>query len=782
MMVVLRMFWESLVRWFRNPYSSVVVSGLLIIPLLYGGTLVWAFWDPIGRAPAVPAAIVNLDTPVQADGQTIDGGTQIVSTLTQQAQLDWSVVSEQEAAEGLQAKRYYLYLTIPEDFSATLATANTSSPKQATLTVTSDDAINYLVGVLGEEAIGAAQGQGNQTVQDQVLRQLYEQLGIAEDKGRSRIDDIDRIRRGTDEAASASTELVAATDDAKAVTADLAAAVARADTVVNRVGEEILDHRSALRAVSADLDQYATTVTEVEDRLLAAERAAATASGPLQQEISATLTRIADDLTTPLDDLRALNSQLEALIADAQPQVDRAASVIAGLAALADELRAGQDALDSGIDRFGADLDAFCTRQPSDACAALAVTYDDLVRTPAATMTRAIDDADALLDEASAVATTLPGLLRDLDAGLSDLSALLADAETQIAVVEADLVALDAQVSEQLPAVATELEAATVTIGTDLSGLLSEASDRAAALGAAGSPLVTAVDDVERVADRTGRLADDTARGVSSLDASARDLSKAVVDLAPTVDSVTRVLERDLKDPPGILGASRKDFATVLSSPIVVDQNVLNEVPKFGDGFAPYFVPLALWVGGLVGLLFFVPLNLTARLSRAANWQVALGSYLPLAALGIVQSVVLWAVLTQVIGLQAASPWWLFATLVLSSLAFIAIIHALKSAFGLVGDFIAIALLVVQVTGDEGAYPIATFPDFLQWVHPYLPMTYSVDAVRRASASTDIQPYVSQDLLVLIGCIVAGVAATTIVARYRRAVSTDELRPLVTLN
>lgn len=782
MNVTLRIYRDSIIRWFRDPYSSVVVSGLLIMPLLYGGTLVWAFWDPIGRAPAVPAAIVNLDRPVQADGQTIDGGTQIVTTLTDQKQLDWSVVSAQEAADGLQSKRFYLYLTIPEDFSATLATATTANPKQATLTVTSDDAINYLVGVLGEEAIGAAQGQGNQTVQDQVLRQLYTQLGIAEDQGRDRIDDIDRIRRGTDAAASASTELAAAADDAKAVTADLATAVQRADTVVNRIGEEVLAHRTALRSVAADLDAYAATVTQVEDRLLAAEQAAASASAPLQQEITSVLARVTDDLTTPLADLQTLDADLEALLADAQPQVTQAATVVAGLATVADELRAGQDALNAGISRFGNDLDAFCARQPSPACTALVGGYDGLVRGPAAAMTRTLDDADALLDDARAVATTLPAVLRDLDAGLTDLSALLADAQRQLTEAQSELVALDATIADELPAVAAELEAATATIGTDLSGLLTGAADRAAALGAADSPLVGAVDDVESVADRTARLTDEAAAGVASLDAGAQDLLTAVDDLAPLVDQVTRTLERDLTDPPGILGASRKDFATVLSSPIVVDQNVLNEVPKFGDGFAPYFVPLALWVGGLVGLLFFVPLNLTARLSRAANWQVALGSYLPLAALGIVQSVVLWAVLTQVIGLQAASPWWLFATLVLSSLAFIAIIHALKSAFGLVGDFIAIALLVVQVTGDEGAYPIATFPDFLQWVHPFLPMTYSVDAVRRASASTDIQPYVTQDLLVLIGCIVAGVVATTIVARHRRSVSTDELRPLVTLN
>ena len=263
MITALRVARNTLSRWFRNPYTTLIFTGLLTIPLLYGGTLVWAFWDPIGRANNVPVAIVNLDESVTSNGQKIDAGKQIVKTLLDQKQLDWSETSAEEAAAGLQAKKYYAYLTIPKDFSAKLATVDTSKPKQATMTLTSDDAINYLVGVLSETAVGAAQGQGNTTVQERVLKRIYSSLGVAEGDAKKAIDGVEKLAGGTSKAADASKQLASGAQEVATGNKDLATAVGKAVDAVDTVGNEVLERRSDISVVASTVDDIDSAVRDI---------------------------------------------------------------------------------------------------------------------------------------------------------------------------------------------------------------------------------------------------------------------------------------------------------------------------------------------------------------------------------------------------------------------------------------------------------------------------------------------------------------------------------------
>ena len=104
------------------------VVAITLVPLLYGAMYLWAFWDPYGKLDKMPVALVNLDVPATVDAETIAAGADLTKALVETGTVEWHVVSSDEASAGLASGRYYLALTIPEEFSADLATANTKHP------------------------------------------------------------------------------------------------------------------------------------------------------------------------------------------------------------------------------------------------------------------------------------------------------------------------------------------------------------------------------------------------------------------------------------------------------------------------------------------------------------------------------------------------------------------------------------------------------------------------------------------------------------------------------
>lgn len=125
-------------EWKRVTSSRLFRAGIIVvalIPLLYGALYLWAFWDPYGNLDQIPVAIVNLDEPHEADGSTLQAGMDLTTELLDGETLGWVATSASEASDGLADGTYYAVLTIPADFSAHLATADTTEPLTAHLEV-----------------------------------------------------------------------------------------------------------------------------------------------------------------------------------------------------------------------------------------------------------------------------------------------------------------------------------------------------------------------------------------------------------------------------------------------------------------------------------------------------------------------------------------------------------------------------------------------------------------------------------------------------------------------
>ncbi|GAA1125833.1 MULTISPECIES: YhgE/Pip family protein [Streptomyces violaceusniger group] len=228
-------------------------------------------------------------------------------------------------------------------------------------------------------------------------------------------------------------------------------------------------------------------------------------------------------------------------------------------------------------------------------------------------------------------------------------------------------------------------------------------------------------------------------------------------------------------------GKQDRDARTeVMSDPVRLVNQALHKAPNYGTGFAPYFIPLSLWVGAMVAYMLIQPLNGRALAAGASSWRTAFAGWLPVATIGVLQTLALMAVLHWAIGLEMVRTAGTLGFLMLVTACFTAIVQWLNARFGPAGRILVLALLMLQLTSAGGTYPVQTSPRFFNAIHPFLPMTYVVDGLRRLITGGGLGP-VWLACGVLLGFTAAALALTAWSARRRQVWTVDRLHPELSL-
>ncbi|MFJ7763732.1 YhgE/Pip family protein [Bacillus toyonensis] len=184
----------------------------------------------------------------------------------------------------------------------------------------------------------------------------------------------------------------------------------------------------------------------------------------------------------------------------------------------------------------------------------------------------------------------------------------------------------------------------------------------------------------------------------------------------------------------GEVKGTNKTF-DMFANPVKVKTEKLAEVPNYGTGFTPYFLSLGLFVGALL-LSIVYPLRDTVGIPKSGfSWFIS--KFGVLLSVGIIQAIVADVILLFGLGVEVQSiPYFILFSIV-TSLAFIALIQCLVTAFGDAGRFIAIITLIIQLTTSAGTFPLELIPKFLQPFNTWLPMTYSVSGLKAVVSSGD---------------------------------------------
>ncbi|MEU1512800.1 YhgE/Pip domain-containing protein [Streptomyces sp. NPDC005811] len=269
-------------------------------------------------------------------------------------------------------------------------------------------------------------------------------------------------------------------------------------------------------------------------------------------------------------------------------------------------------------------------------------------------------------------------------------------------------------------------------------------------------------------------------QGVGRLRSGAEDLTGGMYKLSDGSGRLADGLHDGAARIPDYDEQQRDTRTAVMADPVRLAAQDLHKAANYGTGFAPYFIPLSLWVGAMVAYMLIPPMNRRALAVGAPAWRIALAGWLPVVAVGVLQTTALMAVLHWAIGLEMAHAAGTVGFLFLVTACFAALVQWLNARFGAAGRILVLALLMLQLTSAGGTYPVQTSPGFFNAVHPWLPMSYVVEALRRLITGGGLQP-VWHACVVLVLFTAGALALTALSARRRQVWTLDRLHPELSL-
>ncbi|MFF1724894.1 YhgE/Pip family protein [Streptomyces sviceus] len=491
-----------------------------------------------------------------------------------------------------------------------------------------------------------------------------------------------------------------------------------------------------------------------------------------------------EDLATGLQQAEAgsgkLSDGLAKLDTGSGDLADGAQQVAAGTQSLADKVNGVADKVGPFLDENEKSI-GDTARLVADSAGAVRHNLGTLVRTApaaAAGAHRAADTLDAvykarctdpvLPDAACADLKKARQAAADVAKVADDVNVLVADQNGDLKKLDGRLATLQQQaraLAHRAPHLSEDLDDAVAKINK-----LNQGAGKVAAgartlhsgLGAA----------------RTG--AQDLDTGLGRLKTGADTLSGGMYKLADGSGKLSDGLHDGASQIPDYDKKDRDRRTDVMADPVQLVSRDLHKAPNYGTGFAPYFIPLSLWVGAMVAYMLITPMNRRALAAGAGAWRIALAGWLPVVAIGALQVVALMSVLHWAIGLQMVRAAGTVGFLFLVTACFAAIVQWLNARFGAAGRILVLALLMLQLTSAGGTYPVQTSPGFFNAIHPFLPMSYVVEALRRLITGGGLTP-VWHACVVLLAFTAGALALTAVSARRRQVWTLDRLHPELTL-
>ncbi|MEV6486906.1 YhgE/Pip domain-containing protein [Streptomyces sp. NPDC051576] len=349
-----------------------------------------------------------------------------------------------------------------------------------------------------------------------------------------------------------------------------------------------------------------------------------------------------------------------------------------------------------------------------------------------------------------------------------DVDSLVADQNGDLKKLDANLGTLQTQaqaLADRAPHLSEDLDDAVARID--------KLNDGAGKVAAGAKTLHTGLGTA-----KTGAADLDT--GVGKLKTGAVDLNGGLYKLVDGSGKLAGGLHDGAAKIPDYDQQDRDRRTGVMADPVRLASQDLHKAPNYGTGFAPYFIPLSLWVGAMVAYMLITPMNRRALAAGAPAWRIGFAGWLPVVAVGVFQTVALMAVLHWAIGLEMAHAAGTVGFLFLVTACFAAVVQWLNARFGAAGRILVLALLMLQLTSAGGTYPVQTSPGFFNAIHPFLPMSYVVEALRRLITGGGLEP-VWHACVVLVAFTAGALALTALSARRRQVWTLDRLHPELSL-
>ena len=674
MHTVFAIFLRDVKRILRNPVTLVVTMGVAIIPSLYAWCNILANWDPYANTGNIQVAVANED-----EGTTstlvghLNAGQQTVTQLKSNRQLGWRFVSKQHAVDDVKAGKYYAAIVLPKDFSSSLIGTVTGEKNQPSITYYINEKMNAIAPKITDTGATTIDEQINATFVSSVADAVAKQVKAA-------------AGNTTDSLHTAQSDVVNNLNDTINQLETVQQQLGGTRSTLDKATTTIDSAKQTNTALASEIDDALDTITNTSD-LLAQTRAQT-------QRFSTTLTGALDNGSTQLSGLQVTVGNVTGTMLNGlnttQDALSQVSSSMRGVNSTAGE---ALDGMDNALKASGLDPDS--------------QTYKDLstqISEARKQLTFQQQRINAFDHDTTSIITSGKNTATALN---SDITSLSNNGTAAMAKARANLT------DAVMPNLSTGLDTLSLANGslagtlTTLQGTLKQ-----------GNGLL---DQLSRTVSQTNATLAGTQTQLANL---SKQLSTTRTDVASLSSS------RMFQQLSEMLGLNANEIGSFVGEPVHLDEKVLYPVENYGSAVTPFYTNLALWVGGFVLVAIYkLEVDRDEKIRKYTPRQGYMGRWLLFVTVGFLQAIIA-TIGDLALGIQCEHPFLFVLAGVFASFVYVNIIYALAVAFRHIGKAIAVILVIIQIPGAAGLYPIEMMPEFFRRLKPFLPFTYGINAMR----------------------------------------------------
>lgn len=670
---IFEIFRRDVRRISHNVIALIVILGLIIVPCLYAWFNIAACWDPYGNTGKIKIAVASVDEGYEGEliSLNINIGDTVLSSLRENTQMDWIFTSKKKALNGVESGKYYAAIVIPETFSNDMMSVFSENIQSPEITYYYNAKENAIAPKVTDKGASAVQTQVNEvfikTIANTVLDALQTVSNTADESGADTI------------VSNLTTNLDRINNSLTTVTGTL-----QSYARMTEAAQMMLDTTSAF------LKQSQETSGNSLNSLKDTQKSFNT----IQDAISGTTDSINDALTSSTDFYIQISKTLDSTLQSQEKDNAAMANTLNTLAKEVDTL-----------------TQPYITLR--DLCVEISNQYpavSDATGTLVGKLNESIVSQNALRDKLNSAADALRSSSTDAASAKAEIDQLIQSSSQDLKNVQSDY---ESSVKDQLNQLLNSMKSTDSTVSSLLSQIDQSASG---------------------VYTLSGSASSDLSQIKTALENSCTLLQKSSDKISDTLQKLDEIQESgDYSQMQDLLSGNHESISSFLASPVELNTNKLYPVENYGSSMAPFYSTLAMWVGGTI-LVAMLKVSISESslkgMKKVRDYQVYFGRYIVFLLIGLAQSTLIGLGDLLYLRIQCEAPFLFMLACWITSLVYVNVIYTLTVSFGDVGKAIAVILMVIQVAGSGGTFPIEVAPKIFQSVYPLMPFAHSMAALR----------------------------------------------------
>lgn len=658
-------------RLSHNMVAMIVTIGVCLIPSLYAWFNIAANYDPYANTGNIKIAVANADKGTENELiGELNVGEEIVQNLKKNDSLGWKFIDEKKAVQGVKSGKYYAAIVIPEDFSSSFVSILSGDMKQPQF--------EYYLNEKKNAIAPKVTGTGASTIQEQVNEEF-----IAAAAG-----SVSKILGQTAEQMGTQVDTVQESLIAKMQTAE----------------ENLEEYQVVLENLNKTIDGSDDLINGTQETLDALK--SAVASG-------------AKSMNNGTDILASVRNSVGILSAGLSDGLTQGADALSGISsAVGTDLGKLNEKVQNVNEKLGNTITSMqdLISKNEEILTVLRELDNQVPGNPLSEIIGKLETENQrhkeILKNLQTGNDSIGNAVNTSVQGLNQIASVIQDGQKNLQTSRASFE------KNVLPSLNQSLDSFAQLSGK-VSGVLAGVEPSAEQLKNITGDLKQTLSDTKTAMESTKEALDDVQK----------KLNTAITDLGALQSSDIYLSLKEL---------TKKDTGEVaefMHSPVQLETKSFYRVENYGSAMAPFYTNLAIWVGGIVLIAIFkMEVDKDEKIKSFTVTQGYFGRWILYITTGLIQALIICLGDIYLLKIQCKNPAaFVFAGL-FASFVYVNLIYALSITFKHIGKALSVILVILQIPGSAGTYPIEMTPAFFQFVHPLLPFTYGINAMREAIA------------------------------------------------